>query len=94
VSDQVRARFESWFEQNPTNREALVKWREGVGYRDDAYYLNGCWQGWQAATDESAGQVKELRRLIADDAYACTFQTFGQYRTALLKAFDAALKGD
>lgn len=34
--------------------------------------------------------VAALRRLIADDAYACTFQTFGQYRTALLKAIDAA----
>lgn len=31
-----------------------------------------------------------LRMLIADDAYAMTFQTFGQYRTALLKAIDAA----
>lgn len=31
-----------------------------------------------------------LRRLIADDAYAMTFQTFGQYRTALLKAIDNA----
>jgi hypothetical protein len=34
--------------------------------------------------------LAELRRLIADDAFACTFQTFGQYRTALLKAVDAA----
>jgi hypothetical protein len=31
-----------------------------------------------------------IRRLIADDAYACTFQTMGQYRTALLKAIDNA----
>jgi hypothetical protein len=31
-----------------------------------------------------------LRLLIADDAYAMTFQTFGQYRTALLRAIDAA----
>lgn len=31
-----------------------------------------------------------LRRLIADDAYAATFQTFGQYRMALLKAIDNA----
>lgn len=38
----------------------------------------------EAATDPLA----ELRRLIADDAYAMTFQTFGQYRTALLKAAD------
>lgn len=30
-----------------------------------------------------------LRRLIADDGYAMTFQTMGQYRTALLKAMAA-----
>jgi hypothetical protein len=36
--------------------------------------------------------VAELRRLIADDAYAMTFQTFGQYRTALLKTIDSAYK--
>ncbi|WP_375199091.1 hypothetical protein [Cupriavidus metallidurans] len=34
---------------------------------------------------------RSLRNLIADDGYACTFQTMGQYRTALLKAFDAAV---
>jgi hypothetical protein len=33
--------------------------------------------------------LEELRSLIADDAYAISFQTFGQYRTALLKAIDA-----
>lgn len=31
-----------------------------------------------------------LRMLIADDGYAMTFQTMGQYRTALLRAIDAA----
>ena len=29
-----------------------------------------------------------LRRLIANDAHACTFQSFGQYRTALLEHID------
>lgn len=33
-------------------------------------------------------QLAELRDLIANDSYAITFQTFGQYRTALLKAAD------
>jgi hypothetical protein len=37
----------------------------------------------QAATDK-------LRALIADDSYAMTFQSMGQYRTALLREFDAA----
>jgi hypothetical protein len=36
---------------------------------------------------------RSLRNLIADDGYACTFQTMGQYRTALLKAFDAVTAG-
>ncbi len=30
--------------------------------------------------------VEDLRRLIADDAWAATFQTMAQYRSALLKA--------
>ena len=34
--------------------------------------------------------LSEIRALIADDGYAITFQTMGQYRTALLKAIDAA----
>ena len=33
---------------------------------------------------------EELKRLIADDAYAASFQTMGQYRSALLKAVDSA----
>lgn len=34
--------------------------------------------------------TNELRRLIADNAHACTFQSMGQYRSSLLKAIDAA----
>jgi len=30
-------------------------------------------------------ELAALRRLIANDAHACTFQSLGQYRTALLK---------
>jgi hypothetical protein len=30
----------------------------------------------------------ELRNLIADDGFACSFQTLGQYRSALLKAIN------
>jgi hypothetical protein len=42
---------------------------------------------------EGHAPLAELRGLIADDAYACTFQTFGQYRTALLKAADKIAAG-
>lgn len=34
----------------------------------------------------------KLRALVANDAYAITFQHSGHYRTALLKAFDAAME--
>lgn len=30
-------------------------------------------------------KLAKLRALVADDAFAATFQTMGQYRTALLK---------
>jgi hypothetical protein len=40
--------------------------------------------------DQQRNVHSALRRLIADDAYAVTFQTTGQYRTALLRALDAA----
>ena len=32
--------------------------------------------------------LSEIRALISDDGYAITFQTMGQYRTALLRALD------
>lgn len=37
------------------------------------------------ATDV-AYKLETLRRLIANDAHACTFQSLGQYRSALLAA--------
>lgn len=36
-------------------------------------------------------QLKMVCDLIADDSYAMTFQTFGQYRTALIKNVNAFL---
>jgi hypothetical protein len=30
-------------------------------------------------------ELESTRRLVADDSFAASFQTFGQYRTALLK---------
>ena len=33
-------------------------------------------------------QLESLRRLVADDAWAATFQSLGQYRTALLREID------
>jgi hypothetical protein len=46
-----------------------------------------------AAPKPEVSRLAYLRTLIADDSYAMTFQTFGQYRTALLKATDKLLAG-
>ena len=35
-------------------------------------------------------RIAEIKRLIANDAYAMTFQSLGQYRSALLKALHYA----
>jgi hypothetical protein len=35
--------------------------------------------------------MKSIRDLIANDGYAMSFQSMGQYRTALLKALDQAV---
>lgn len=34
--------------------------------------------------------MNSIRNLIADDSFAISFQSMGQYRTALLKALDVA----
>ena len=36
----------------------------------------------------------DFRALLADDAYAVSFQSLGQYRTALLKALDATPRAE
>lgn len=41
--------------------------------------------GWDKAREKDT-RVAEFERLISDDAFAITFQTLGQYRSALLKA--------
>lgn len=49
----------------------------------------------EAAIVAACGEepLRQLRGLVKDDAWAMTFQTLGQYRTALLKAIDEELKG-
>lgn len=46
--------------------------------------------GWDHRTPpvpeaDQADDIEALRRMIADDGFCATFQTIGQYRTALLK---------
>ena len=45
-----------------------------------------------ACLQTTGAQVEQYRKLLADDAYAITFQTLSQYRTALLAAIDKARK--
>jgi hypothetical protein len=40
----------------------------------------------------AASLSKELRALIANDGYAASFQSMGQYRKALLAALDTVSK--
>lgn len=42
----------------------------------------------RGAREHRASVASQLRTILADDSHAFTFQTMGQYRTALLKAFD------
>jgi hypothetical protein len=45
-------------------------------------------------TKEAADPIREIRMiyaLVSDDAYAATFQTMGQYRSALLKGIVVAM---
>ncbi len=34
-------------------------------------------------------ELAQLRTFVADDSHSCTYQTFGQYRTALLNKIDS-----
>lgn len=43
----------------------------------------------RGAREHRAWVASQLRAVLADDGYAITFQTMAQYRTALLKTFDA-----
>lgn len=44
-------KFEAEFEAEAKSAPGSLKtnWREGNGYRADAWFLNGAWHGWQLA---------------------------------------------
>lgn len=44
--------------------------------------------------DKPANRHRDLRSLIRDDAYAASFQSLGQYRTALLELAAPAVQGE
>ena len=51
-----------------------------------AGWEHSCRQAWSVGR---ADERERMRALIADDAAAMTFQTMGQYRSALLQALKA-----
>jgi hypothetical protein len=60
-------------------------------------YLCDVWRrGHSSPSPTREARLDEIARLVADDAWAITFQTMGQYRTAILeylsdvRALDAA----
>ena len=64
--------------------------RDDNNWRANQYWHQACWPQYVAEllaeVDRLKAEREALRALIADDVWAVTFQSFGQYRTALLAA--------
>ena len=72
--------------------EALMKRCQiGVPRGPDAYDdLHNILAECYGTLGKLRAQVAALRAIIASDSWAITFQTMGQYRTALLRTIDGA----
>lgn len=94
--DDKRTAFEHWFSEGGAWPKAMV--RNGESYM--LMQASAAWIAWQAAWEayprqsaprapsaalQSDNWAVNLRRLIADDARACEFQSLVQYRNWLLK---------
>lgn len=80
VTNKPKAAIETLIEQA---EEIASLQRE----RDAAYQA-----GLEAGAKDDLACLAELRKVIASDMFAITFQSLGQYRSALLKSIDAAMK--
>jgi hypothetical protein len=70
-----RKQFEEWFEPDPEDRKALRHWRTETGYRDSAWYINGCWAGWSARDAEVERLREALKKCLAKiDSEICTHE--------------------
>lgn len=54
-----------------------------------AAYMDGMQRAWSEDSNSKALTIARVRAMIADDACAMTYQTMGQYRSALLQALKA-----
>jgi hypothetical protein len=63
-SDGEREAFEAWFEPDEQNRAFIVRERVGESYAERAIYLNGCWEGWQAASAARSAEIQQLREAL------------------------------
>lgn len=72
------------------NASAMSSWTRHAADRKEKFttldHQNTFFAGWIAHRWSEANKVEMLRKLIANDAHACTFQSMGQYRSALLAA--------
>lgn len=66
--------------------DTLRNWSARMAEKEVGQYVGACSHGisGEPATGQPEG-VEALAALIADDGYACTFQSMGQYRSALLR---------
>lgn len=72
------------------NASAMSSWTRHAADRKEKFttldHQNTFFAGWIAHRWSEANKVEMLRKLITNDAHACTFQSLGQYRSALLAA--------
>ena len=76
-----------------TDREAFEAW---AGKREKAATTSAwdyAFKAWQAATAAERERLSAIRNTVRNDYWAVSFQTMGQYRTALLRAIDEIRKG-
>ena len=62
--EKLREEFEAWFEPNPRNRKSVRSWRCGDAYESGWFYLNGCWQGFRAASSARSEEMAALRAIV------------------------------
>lgn len=74
----------------------LHHWAPQAIFEDSArwptsYLCQPCHSRWHRQMDAALVlERKRLRQLVADDSWACSFQTMGQYRSAVLAALAAS----
>jgi hypothetical protein len=89
--DKAREQFEAWFEPDESNRRSTTHLRRGDGYAPGCWYLNGCWNGWQAATAAASQDREELVEALTTLSYSVDRLGHGHYSLESREGFDAQL---